>query len=92
MVENFQAKVLTLIATAQFTKEILKEVNLMDMEYTNLVMEMYMLVNLNKINFQGKELLLITLEVSTKENLHKVYIMGRVPLHFQMEDKIVGHG
>ena len=72
--------------------EDLKEVNKKGMEPTNLPMEMHMLVNSKQIHFTEKELSLTILEENMKENLLKVYIMDREPSHFQMEEKIVGHG
>ena len=90
--ENFLDKELINTAMERFTKEVLKEVNQKGTEPTNLPMEMHMLVNSKQIHFTGKELSLIISEVNMKENLLKVYIMDREPSHFQMEDKIVGHG
>ena len=91
-VENFQDKEHKHIAMEQFTKEVLKEVNQKDMEPTNLLMEIYTLVNLKQIHFTEKEHLLTVLEENMKENLLKAYIMDREPSHFQTEDKIVGDG
>jgi hypothetical protein len=62
------------------------------MESINLLMEMYMLVNLNQIHFTDRELLLTVLEENMKENLRKAFIMDKVPSHFLMEERIVGNG
>ena len=76
----------------RFTREDLQEVNKKGTEITNLLMEICKLVNLKQIHFTEKELSLIILEENFKENSLKAYIMDKEPSHFQMEEKIVGHG